>query len=122
MNSDEFLESPVKDTFDEDFISGIQSNETKKTLQDVVVPLRPADLFDPHFKSILEQNKGINLNIFILGYKCDQGIRSCGGRSGAERGPDRFRKMLYLNENNELCKLSKEKGVCIYDLGDICKY
>jgi hypothetical protein len=124
MNSDDFLEGPAKsiDTADEDFISGgIQFNESKKTLKDIIIPMKPKDLFDEHFKFVIG-NSNIKMNIFILGYKCDHGIRACGGRSGAELGPDSFRKLLYLNSNHDLCQKFKEKGIVIYDLGDIGKY
>jgi len=43
----------------------------------------------------MKQNEAsIKMNIFLIGYNCDQGARACGGRSGSELGPDNFREML----------------------------
>ena len=35
------------------------------------------------------------INVFIIGYNCDKGVRAKGGRSGSETGPECLRKMLY---------------------------
>ena len=56
-------------------------------------------------------------------------MRACGGRSGSELGPDKFRELLFSgdyagNDSNEdsLAELLKSRGVAIFDLGNIRKY
>ena len=74
---------------------GKKQEQMKHLLKNVIIPLQPDALFTPHFKQIMEDNSQINLNVFIIGYKCDQGVRACGGRSGSELGPDSFRELLH---------------------------
>ena len=52
-------------------------------------------------------------------------MRACGGRSGAELGPDNFREMLGSDKDKNLLDISqrlKENKMNIYDLGNITKY
>ena len=61
----------------------------------MIVPLTVHDLISDHFKKVLENTKSdVHLNVFIIGYECDQGVRACGGRSGTELGPSVFRNLL----------------------------
>jgi len=68
------------------------------------------------------------MNIFILGYKCDSGVRACGGRSGSELGPDSFRDLLHAEVKPDEPNIRitaediKYRDINIYDLGDIHKY
>ena len=90
------------------------------------MPLRVEDIFSDHFQEVMKQNEQqIKLNIFLIGYQCDQGVRACGGRSGAELGPDNFRGMMQDNKEKILVDLAlrlKENKMNIYDLGNITKY
>jgi len=71
---------------------------------------------------VIKQNEAqINLNVFIIGYKCDQGIRACGGRSGAELGAEAFREIFYQS-SSDLASQAKANMIKIYDLGDIYRY
>jgi hypothetical protein len=46
--------------------------QSTKSLMDKVIHMKPEDLFQEHFKEIMAQNqKDINLNIFIIGYRQD---------------------------------------------------
>ena len=84
------------------------------------------DLVSDHFRSVLENTKNdVMLNIFIVGYECDQGVRACGGRSGTELGPTVFRKLLQEENQHafdDLAKQLKKHQVVIYDLGNVRKY
>eukprot|EP00356_Strombidium_inclinatum_P009840 CAMPEP_0170483080 /NCGR_PEP_ID=MMETSP0208-20121228/2819_1 /TAXON_ID=197538 /ORGANISM="Strombidium inclinatum, Strain S3" /LENGTH=205 /DNA_ID=CAMNT_0010755991 /DNA_START=185 /DNA_END=802 /DNA_ORIENTATION=- len=91
--------------------------------------MKPEELFSDHFRNILKANDSqIALNIFLLGYKCDQGVRACGGRSGSEQGPNSFREVMNIEgskQDSPLIDLSeqlKQKKINIYDLGNISKY
>jgi hypothetical protein len=60
------------------------------------MPLKINDLMDDYFLEVLRNNAStVKMNVFLIGYKQDQGIRACGGRSGAELGAQVFREMLY---------------------------
>jgi arginase family enzyme len=83
--------------------------------------MSPKDLFSDHFANVLTQTD-IKMNIFIIGYKQDQGVRACGGRSGSELGPENFRQLINANGYHELAQQMQESGVKIYDLGDIGRY
>lgn len=79
-------------------------------------------MMDDYFLEVLEKNQTVvNLNIFLLGYRSDQGIRACGGRSGAELGCEVFKEVLF-QKHTVLANQLKESGVQIYDLGEITKY
>lgn len=90
------------------------------------MPLRIEDIFSDHFREVMKQNEDqIKLNIFLIGYQCDQGVRACGGRSGAELGPDNFREMMQGDQEKNLIDLAqklKQNKMNIYDLGNITKY
>lgn len=121
---------------DDDMLMGAKmQNETTeklKTLQpqhllyNMIVPLKFEDLVSDHFRSVLENTKNdVMLNIFIVGYECDQGVRACGGRSGTELGPTVFRKLLQEENQHafdDLAKQLKKHQVVIYDLGNVRKY
>jgi hypothetical protein len=55
-------------------------------------------------------------------------VRACGGRSGAELGPDNFREILSKVGHDEewgltdLTESLKAHKINIYDLGNISKY
>ena len=101
----------------------IQVNSIKQIhIQDIIIPLKIKDLFDEYFTSILNQNANqIKLNVFIMGYKCDQGIRACGGRSGAELGAEVFRDIFFKSQSDLASKL-KDNNIKIYDLGNFFRY
>lgn len=62
--------------------------------------MKVKDLYDEYFLELLNKNENlIKLNIFIIGYQCDQGVRACGGRSGSELGPDIFRELMHCQES-----------------------
>lgn len=98
----------------------------KQSLADTIVPLRVEDVFSEHFSQVMKQNESqIKLNIFLIGYQCDQGVRVCGGRSGTDLGPDNFREMLQGNQEKNLVEVAaklKEQSMTVYDLGNITKY
>lgn len=76
-----------------------------------MIPLRITELMDDYFLEVLEKNnETVNLNIFLLGYKQDQGIRACGGRSGAELGSEVFKEMLF-QKHTVIANTMKECGV-----------
>mmetsp|Transcript_72 Transcript_72/g.145 ORF Transcript_72/g.145 Transcript_72/m.145 type:complete len:326 (-) Transcript_72:480-1457(-) len=127
-------ESKIYDLANVSFVGGFNLNQQnkfhhKKSLFDIIVPMRPEDVFSQYFRDILKANDSmIALNIFIIGYKNDSGVRACGGRSGSELGPDNFRELLNLVSHEtdsgmiELSQSIKESKVNIYDLGNVCKY
>jgi len=88
--------------------------------------MKPEELFSDHFRDILKANDNqIAMNVFLVGYQCDQGVRACGGRSGSEQGPNSFREILDTNKDLHLHEISeqlKQNRVNIYDLGNISKY
>lgn len=93
------------------------------------MPMKPEDVFSEHFRNIMKANQdNINLNVFVVGYKCDQGVRACGGRSGSELGPDNFRELLAKvchepeSEFFDLTERLRKSKIHIYDLGNISKY
>jgi arginase family enzyme len=92
----------------------------------MIIPLTFKELVSDHFKEVLQNNKSeVNLNIFILGYECDQGVRACGGRSGTELGPSVFRNLLQEENQksfDDLAKQLKKNGTVLYDLGDVKKF
>lgn len=91
-------------------------------LQQIITPLKVNELMDDYFLDIIKNNRAtIKLNLFIIGYKQDQGIRACGGRSGAELGCQVFRDQVY-HRQSALAPQLKSCGFHIYDLGDITKY
>ena len=62
--------------------------------------MKVKDLYDEYFLEILNKNENlIKLNIFIIGYQCDQGVRACGGRSGSELGADNFRELMHCPDS-----------------------
>jgi arginase family enzyme len=83
--------------------------------------MRPEDVFTEYFHDILDHTD-IKMNIFIIGYKQDQGVRACGGRSGSELGPENFRQIINSNGYHDLASRLRESGAKIYDLGDIGHY
>lgn len=92
----------------------------------MIVPLKFEDLISDHFMTVIENTKNdVMLNIFIVGYECDQGVRACGGRSGTELGPTVFRKLLQEENQqsfDDLAKQLKKHQTVIYDLGNVRKY
>ena len=72
----------------------------------MIVPLRMEELVSKHFMSVLNNNE-VHLNIFIVGYECDNGVRACGGRSGTELGPSVFRKLLQEENQKSFDDLAK---------------
>jgi hypothetical protein len=100
----------------------VTQESTVMTLQQIVMPLKVSDMMDDYFLEVLANNaSSIHLNIFLLGYRCDQGVRACGGRSGAELGCETVRE-VFFQKHTVLASQLKECGVQIYDLGDITKY
>lgn len=88
----------------------------------VIMPLKVNDLMDDYFLEVLKNNAAtVKMNVFLIGYKQDQGIRACGGRSGAELGCQVFREMLF-DRHTVMAQQIKESGMHIYDLGDVTKY
>ena len=69
--------------------------------------------YDPHFyyRICFSYNVDVfviqELNIFIIGYECDQGVRACGGRSGTELGPKYFRNLLQEENQKTFDELAK---------------
>lgn len=119
MDDDDILNANV--TANEDELM-IKQDQTVIQLQHLVIPLRISELMDEYFMEVLEKNKNVvNLNIFLLGYRQDQGIRACGGRSGAELGYEVFSETLF-KKHTVLANQLKQNGVQIYDLGEITKY
>ena len=44
----------------------------KRSLKDIIIPMKVKDLYDEYFLEILNKNENlIKLNIFIIGYQCD---------------------------------------------------
>jgi hypothetical protein len=128
-NADSFLEGnqpqhPVSNYGDDElfsgnYITGNNSIEQKKTIGDIVYHLNPLDLFKDHFMDVVnaDSNK-TKCNVFMIGYNCDKGVRSSGGRSGSEKGPESLRKMLYSYEGSTL----KDNNISLFDLGDFDSY
>ena len=53
------------------FAQGLSPAKTK-SLADIIVPMRPEDVFSEYFRDVLKSNeKTIAMNVFIIGYKCD---------------------------------------------------
>lgn len=99
---------------------------SQRLLHNMIVPLRIEELVSKHFMTVLNNNKNdVLLNIFIIGYECDNGVRACGGRSGTELGPSVFRKLLQEENQkafDDLARQLKKNQAVIYDLGDVKKY
>lgn len=75
----------------------------------MIVPLTVKELLSDHFKVVLENTKNdVHLNIFLIGYQCDQGVRACGGRSGTETGPAVFRNLLQEENQKTFDDLAKQ--------------
>ena len=102
------------------------AQQPQMALFNAIIPLKITELVSDHFKQVLEQNKNeVHLNVFIVGYSCDQGVRACGGRSGTELGPNVFRGLLQSENQqqfDELARQLKKHKAVLYDLGDIKKY
>lgn len=103
-----------------------KNQKAQSLLYNMIVPLKFEDLISDHFMTVIENTKNdVMLNIFIVGYECDQGVRACGGRSGTELGPTVFRKLLQEENQqsfDELAKQLKKHQTVIYDLGNVRKY
>jgi hypothetical protein len=42
------------------------------SLIDIIVPMKPEELFSDHFRNILKANDSqISMNVFLVGYQCD---------------------------------------------------
>jgi len=43
-----------------------------KSLFDIMVPMKPEDVFTQYFQDVLKANsQQISMNVFLIGYKCD---------------------------------------------------
>ena len=86
------------------------------TINDIIIRLTPEQLFSEYFRDTLKaQHESIFMNVFLIGYKNDQGVREILGRSGSEMGPENFRELFYSQNGDTL----KKKKISVYDLGDI---
>ena len=59
---------------------------------------------DPRIKDVIQTfDAGQDFNIVIVGFPYDEGIRRNGGRLGAQKGPESFRKYVYKLCASDAC-------------------